>query len=203
MKQEINLVTCLPQEKPKPFMFRQICTISGIFLFLLLLFSGISLWKTKFLDKEYQSLSNQAYLMDAKLKALKKNHASLIEGEVLLQQLSQFSDSIEAKKNIVSILSSRKSIFNIEGFSQYFTVLAKNTLTNVWLTKIQIKAGGEKMVLLGNAKQSSDVLAYISKLNETAMFVDRPFRLSQLTHGTSKASGVGFTIVSTLAKDGA
>lgn len=200
MKQHVNLIHCLPEERPESFLAKKIVALGVLFFIILLVYTSVMIWESNKLNRVFQVLSQRTMLLSAQLELFKKKNSDLIKGTLLLEQLTDFADSIEAKKQIVSILSSRKSVFNVDGFSQYFSVLSETTPANVWLTRIQVRQGGKTIVLLGKALKSSDVLAYMASLNETTTYKARPFRLSQLTHENNSSQVVGFSIISVLAE---
>jgi hypothetical protein len=198
MKQQINLAKCLPKDRPQSLLTTQIIWIGVIFLISLFAYFGFSLRAEKQLQKNVTQLSTKNMKTSAQLQSFKKNHPDLVEGKLLEDQLSAFADNINAKKEILSVLSTRKNVLNIEGFSQYFSALANTPSPGTWLTNIDIKKGGKTIVLKGYTINQGQLLEYVNNINTDKAFMERTFRLEHLSQENAKNSRNGFTIISEL-----
>lgn len=73
----------------------------------------------------------------------------------------------ETKKQAIQLLSD-KTLTNVHGFSQYLTAIAKQSREGLWLEKIKLSYGGERVELNGKTKQPEFLFQYIQRLsNET------------------------------------
>lgn len=201
MKQQINLARCLPQDKQQSLLTMQIIWIGIIFLVSLLVYFGFSLWAEKQLQEAVTQLSTKNMKISIQLQSLKNKNPDLIKGKLLEDQLSDFADNIKAKKEILSVLSTRKNVLNIEGFSQYFSALANTPSPGTWLTSIDIKKGGKTIVLKGYTINQSQLLEYVNNINTDKAFMKRTFRLEHLSEADAKKNRNDFTIISELEDD--
>jgi hypothetical protein len=79
---------------------------------------------------------------------------------------------------------------NVEGFSPYLAALARQTMSGVWLTGIEIRGGSEALVLKGRVVDGDLVPSYIRHLNREPLFRGRTvseLRLSAKNESAAKA----------------
>ena len=62
------------------------------------------------------------------------------------------------------------------GFSAYFGGLARNTLDGLWLSNVALSAGGEEMLLKGQATEPQLVPRLLQTLAHEQAFAGRTFR---------------------------
>lgn len=78
---------------------------------------------------------------------------------------------------------------NTEGYSQYFTALARQVNGELWLTGVSIQGAGNQIGLRGRAMEPSLVPAYISRLTRETSMRGKGFGALQITRGTLATQG--------------
>lgn len=181
MKQQINFLDQLPKDKTTPLVTTHIVRLAIILSVALITFTLFYSWLTKTLELRANNAELVKSITTIHISTLKKKHSEQFSEAFLSKQLKEISQDVKAKQKIISILSTQKNIPNIEGFSKYFTTLANNTLSNIWLTSIEISQGGEIIKLTGNAQNNDQVLAYLKLLNNASAFSKHPLKLLTLS----------------------
>ena len=70
---------------------------------------------------------------------------------------------------------------NVEGFAPYLAALARQTMTGVWLTGVEVGGPSRVLVLKGRVVDPDLVPAYIRQLNREPLFQGRTVSELRLT----------------------
>jgi hypothetical protein len=196
MKQHINFATQLPKRIIRPLQTKQIAVINVAFIIMLIAFSLYANGQNNTLRMQLNHIELKQQISAIELERLSDEFPKVISGEEAAEQLAKIAQKIEAKKKIIALLSSQKSVLNTEGFSSYFTLFAQNTNANIQLTNIHISNGGGKIRLAGNATSSDNVLHYMQRLNNDFLFENQPLHLIDITQPNPTSKTQQFVLYS-------
>jgi len=87
----------------------------------------------------------------------------------LKDKLTQLEVDLVNKQTVLNVLSEKK-LGNTEGFSKQFVGLARQTIKDLWLTKIHFLQGGTVLDIEGKAKQPTLVPQYLQALSSETIF---------------------------------
>jgi len=107
--------------------------------------------------------------------------------------MKQLSAKIETNNKLIAVLQNQ-SQGNTSGFSKYLEDLAYQYLENVWLTKINLRAGGTAITLTGKTSQPDLVPRLITILTKKSAFQQVYFQQVRLERVDEKQSQ-SFTFV--------
>lgn len=142
------------------------------------------------------SLSAQAAATEIKLGA---RQAKLAEVKVQFAPRQRSTtlgvEIVEAQETLTMLQNASATIKrggfgDTTGFSPYFRALARQRLDGVWLTDIDIAAGGERIGVQGNTVQASLVPQFIGRLAQEPVMQGKAFgKLDITTPVQSNATG--------------
>lgn len=195
MKQQINLLNAIPLSTKQVLGLKRILILCLIFIIILSGYQYFSYWLVAKLSQSVSQIEINQKISEHQLNSLKENFPEVASGKAVETQLQAIAEKIKAKKQIISLLSSKKTVLNTVGFSEYFTLFSETNKINVSLTSIHISSGGAKIRLTGETKSSDDVLGYIQILNKSHLFANQPLHLVDLSQSNSQGNKI-FTLYS-------
>ncbi|MEE9280435.1 MAG: hypothetical protein V3V67_09700 [Myxococcota bacterium] len=146
----------------------------GAVLALLLSLYGYSLWQTKKLEWQIQSLEANKKSQEALLTELERRMGNRSPDARLAAEVAALDLTVGGKNRLLEALASH-GLANREGFSEHLLGLARQRVEAVWLTRIQISNGGNTLVLGGSALTPEAVPQFIEQLAPEPAFVGREF----------------------------
>lgn len=99
----------------------------------------------------------------------------------------------ETKKQAIQLLSD-KALTNVHGFSQYLTAIAKQSREGLWLDKIKLSYGGERIELNGKTKQPEFLFQYIQRLSNETPIKGKLFNAFSLSKSKDDESALQFSL---------
>lgn len=91
---------------------------------------------------------------------------------VLADEIARVEEQLRARRGLLAGMQGGVG-GNVEGFSPYLTALARQTMTGVWLTGVEIGSPSGDLVLKGRVLDGGLVPAYIRQLNREPLFQGR------------------------------
>jgi Tfp pilus assembly protein PilN len=198
--QQINLYQAELHTTQKILSASKAMAYAGFVLFILAFISAAQWWQQ----------NNQ----QERLTAIKQNKEQLLKQiEVLSAELAATSDDSEFKKVLVEKekeLKNKKLVLtvlagqkfgNTRGFAEQFSGLARQHIEGIWLTYLDIHAGGSKLNLQGSTFTPDSVPLYLQNLSNEPSFKGVEFKtfLMERNKGSSR---VDFDIRSTQKETG-
>jgi hypothetical protein len=204
MRQQINLYLAIPKRVIVQLPAKMISKICLILLICVLGFSVYGFLRNRALVREFQEVEVRTQAAAEKVKQLTKKYAEDPEILSLTKKIAHFKGDIEIKSRLLMILEHPISL----GFSDYLDVLSQQIIPNVWLTYITIAQTAESnvMTLVGKAYELEYITQFMQKLENSSIFANRNFNLSQVTRLDSKEHAdqvdekkqiLGFTMIIT------
>lgn len=149
---------------------------------LLLLMIGVLLIVSAY--DYFKSQNQQSYLSDLKLQreklqlrlaSEKQNAPSMLVDNKLQQQVARFKKEVVVKQQVLDALSGQ-SFGNTSGFSNYFRGLSEQNVVGLWLTKLNITAGGKHIGLTGSAFRPELIPDFLKNLSDDKVFKGTDFQ---------------------------
>ncbi len=181
MKTRINLY--LPQLRPVKEILSLKQSVSYMITSVLLVF--ISIGALNYLDdmstQARVGLQSELSIEEQILADKAKELAAVTTTTPLLKDIEQVKVKIAEKKKVLSVLKTEFAD-NI-GFSVLFEGLTQLAMNNVWLTRIESKAG--KLSFGGSALKSKNIPKWVKTLESSAAFSGHSFSNLDITREDS------------------
>ena len=193
--QQINLLQSELRSLQKGLSVKNAASFVGIFLAVIGLITTIQYW--------------QKYSQQQNLLASKQEKEQLVKDiQVISTEITGLSDDSEYKKILLvkeQELHNKEKVLtaltgqefgNTKGFAEHFTGLSRQHVDGLWLTSLDIHAGGEKLNLQGSTFTPEYVPRYLQNLSDESSFKGVEFKtfLMERDKGSSR---VDFDIRST------
>jgi hypothetical protein len=104
---------------------------------------------------------------------------------VLAEEIARAEEQLRLRRELLENMQGGMGA-NAEGFSQYLTALARQSMNGVWLTGVDIDRPTGELLLRGRVLDGDLVPAYIRRLNQEPIFKGRPVTEMRLA---AKADG--------------
>lgn len=177
MNQQINLYQPLFRRQKKVFAFRTLVQITVIAVLGMLLMTAYGHWQTRLLDRQLAQLQSQEQTAVARLADLGRQHPNASAQQT---ELARLRAALNAKQQILDRLAN-ESVGNTAGFSAQLTGFARQTLDGLWLTDIELAAGGQELRLAGNTNAPELMPRYLQKLASEESLTGLRFREVRLS----------------------
>ena len=187
MSQQINL---LGQVQAAPALSAKRALIGLGMMFALFLGYGVFAWfATARLAETAEQGNSQLAAEKAKLKTLEQKIAARPKLADILAEIAALKAQAVESQQILNVL--RDGGGSSEGYSGYFTTLARVTEDGVWLTGVKIGNAGKTVSIAGHSLRQESVLRYAQRLNEKFSDYGVQFGAMELTPEAVKADGSG------------
>lgn len=175
MKPQVNLFALLPPPKVPKVSFVRVLLVSVIFILCLGFFHYYERQAYQGLEKQALVLQQTRASLAMKIKRLSQQNTG--------QGYTPSAENIEKlrqrliHKQVLSNYLKRYQLGAGEGFSKILFMLAKVHEPGVWLTRIHITGGGNKIYLRGYALRSNLITTYLSRLSNNPAFKKMAFEV--------------------------
>lgn len=161
-----------------------------------LLVTAVLTWQS-LADLQFQrhQLQQQLQVATAEVSLLKGQLPNPQSNSLLEQQLQQSQTVFQSLSHIVEMLADDQSD-QTQGFSRYFTALANQSDSKVWLSRIEINASNNRLSLQGSTFQADLIPALLQRLQQTEVFKGRHFSKMQIGQTKDAPEQVDFSVSS-------
>lgn len=196
MIQEINLYQPMFRRERKVFTAVTLAQITGV-VFLALM--AIYAWQevsTTHLEARLGQLRTQQEQATKRLSALLTERTRV--SPALSKAVADARATVARQEAALEILS-RPSQSNTEGFSRPLKALGRAVIPGLWLTHLELDAGGTEITLGGRMSAAARLPRYLDALGKQAPFARQRFALLHIEREKKHPDTLGFTL-STVAK---
>jgi len=197
MIQQVNLYQdCLNQGPEKPAINQYISSLIAITL--LLFFYSIYLFIDLNNTKDNLIISKQQ-LSDAEtqVQLLQVKYPKQQINDLLKQEISRSRNTLSSLSQVIQLLSDKTSD-QTQGFSRYFSALARQSISEVWLRKITINGQRDSLTLQGSTYNPDKIPVTLQKLRDEAVFQGKIFTRLNMAQAQDNNNQINFA-VSTLS----
>lgn len=199
MKQSINLYQSTLQPEQDAFGFNRVLWGLGALVLLLTLYSGYlgyDLYQAQAaLDQAQQQLQRQQQTLT------QLEDAASGEGQQVLlsHDLKQTENRLKLYNQLIQVLSGPEAAK--ANFSEVLEGLGRQRVDGVWLTRIELAAGGEQLAIEGQSLAPEHVPQLLLQMKSEPVFGGRTFAELVLERRDEDARVLEFSIRSHLQED--
>jgi hypothetical protein len=165
--------------------------------FLMMMASGLSLYALYANRAELEKLQTQAQESKAHLQQVRVQFPSQQVDALIIQELQQIQKKYQNLSQLYELLTDLQSDRAL-GFSRYFTVLAEQADSNIWLTGIQFNSETANLTLKGSTFKPEHIPLLLKRLQNTRAFKGRHFAKLSILQSHDIAEQVDFNVSSSL-----
>jgi len=196
MIQQVNLYQeILQQNSVRPVINRYIIGSTVVILLLIgmSIYSAVNLNNTK---NSLQQAKQQLREAETRVQLLQVQYPKKQINTLLTQEISRSQNILASLSRVIHLLTDKESD-QTQGFSRYFSALARQSIPDVWLTTIYIDAQTNNLQLLGSTYIAEKIPAFIQKLHNESVFQGKHFERLIMSQVEESENQIDFTVSST------
>lgn len=195
--QQVNLYQDRLKQNEKTVINPYIASVAAVLILLL----GFSIYL--FIDRNdtknsLKTTRQQLLAAETQVQLLQVKYPKQQINSLLKQQISRSQNTLASLSRIIKLLSD-KSSDQTQGFSRYFTALAQQSISEVWLRNIAIDAQNSTLTLQGSSYNPDQIAVLLQKLHDETIFQGKVFAKLVISQAQDSNNQVDFT-VSTLTE---
>jgi hypothetical protein len=182
MKQQINLYQTAPSTWESSLPATTLIKFTVGLLVVLVaasVYTGVMAWMQ---DEKLAEVREQKDVLSRQLAGLAKQEAERTADPEFAARVDALQEEVGSKTQLVDSLSARV-VGDTRGFSSLLAGLARQHVDGVWLKKIEIGNGGQRLSLVGSALRADGVPELLEQLSSEGAFVGREFKTFELQLG--------------------
>jgi hypothetical protein len=195
MIQQVNLYQEIFQSRSRPVINPYILGLTVVLLVLI----GISVYITVNLNSTKYSLQQakqQLRKAETHVQLLQVQYPKQQINTLLTQEISRSQNVLASLSQVIHLLTDKKSD-QTQGFSRYFSALARQSIPDVWLRTIYINAQTNNLELQGSTYTAEKIPVFIQKLQNESVFQGKHFEKLIITQSKESENQIDFTVSST------
>lgn len=174
MSQQVNLYHEKFRRRKKSFsaltmLYAGVLVMAGI-----LLLTGLNLWQAWTLKQELARVEQRHAFALKRLEGILREHPPRTASPELSAQVTQLEGMVKASRHTQEILQ-RDMFRDSQGYSVYLMALARQSVTGVQLTDIEIPGAGRQLLLRGRTTQEAMVMRYLQRLSREQVLAGMEF----------------------------
>ncbi len=163
-------------------------------------YGGWLQWSLHQAQARVQTQENQQSELQTQLKAQQAELAKRQQSPILRRQRERLQRELRAKRHVLQTLTG-DAAGNRAGFSTYLEGLAAAPVEGLWLTQVEIAAGGDQLNVRGAVLRADGVPRLLRQLGGIEVFAGHEFQTLQLKRSEQQPSQLTFLLL-TLPEDG-
>jgi len=193
MMQQINLYQPIFRKQKRLFSAVALLQVSLVVLAGLFLITIYSYWQRATLEDDLAQLKVRETDMTARVETLNMQYPQSIKSKQLEHRVAQAEAEILDKR---AALAKLRELNLGEGgeFSAYLEGLARQRITDLWLTSILISQGGSHLLLKGSALDPATVPRFLQRLSSETVFNGKQFKSLLMSRPEKEPWHVDFSV---------
>ena len=196
MIQQVNLYQEILKQNPsRPVINRYILGLSVILLVLI----GISIYLAVDFNNTKNNLQQskqQLIEAETRVQLLQVRYPKQQINTLLTQEITRSQNILTSLSRVIHLLSDKKSD-QTQGFSRYFSALARQSISDVWLRTIYINGQTNNFKLEGSTYIAEKIPVFIQKLRNESVFQGKHFEQLKMSQAEESENQIDFTVSST------
>lgn len=188
MSQQINLFDeRFRRQKPHLSARTMVQALAAVFV-VALAFQALYAYQNRSLQSTLAQTDQRATELRDQTIRFAKEFTAQGRSSALTDEIARVEERLRTRRGLLAGMQGGAG-GNVDGFSPYLTALARQTMSGVWLTGVEIGSSGE-LVLKGRVMDSALVPAYIRQLRKEQPFAGRAvseLRVSAKSESEKKA----------------
>jgi uncharacterized iron-regulated membrane protein len=198
MTQQINLYLDEFRQRTDPLDAKHIGMGVIALLVILAAVSAGLVWQARQVEARVAGLERERDTAQAELTRQQERLQSLRAQQENDGQLRRLRAELAAKQRLVDYLESGR--FGTRGgFSDWLEALARNRVEDLWLARVELRAGGSRLRVAGHALAPETVPTFLSGLAEHEAFSGYRFRTMRIDR-TEEGDRLDFLLASDRTK---
>ncbi len=178
--QHLNLYSELDRAVEPPFSGRQqMWIVCAVFVVMLLVY-GVLLIGSQSLQSERDALAERQETISEQLAELNARKAKLEKDNNLESEIALLLNDIQFRRQLLASIDPNSQQVEA-GFSGHLEGLARQHITGMWLTEIELQEGGQNLALTGRTRAPEFVPRYLQNLATETIFSGRQFRVFKMS----------------------
>lgn len=187
--QQVNLLTALPKPEKVFFPFRQIVTVCGGLIVLLMLVALFNIWDIAKVKTRLGTVKNEKTTASQTLIQLKQKYPTELAQIQIKQKIEALEKELADKKQHLGKIH---KLIQAHAFAKYFIALASATPSGAWLTQIIIDNDRDSITLKGKVLNPNVATQFLADLRKTAVFKNTEFTVFRINKSADKNGTIDF-----------
>lgn len=199
MHQQINLYQPIFRREEKVFSAK---TLLIAFVAAVVVFSSVYVyarWNVYALEKESQRLKITYANELERVDSLASRYPLKQKSRVVEDEVSRLQQELTAKQFLIKTLSGR-AIGNSNGFSSYFSGVARQRIQGLWIRQFELQNGGDVIGIHGSTIAPEFVPQFLLQLSSEESFSGSNFRIFSMKRDETEKNTVNFSLRTTTAE---
>ncbi len=193
MIQQVNLYRHFAKKKQATPAFNQYL-YGLIFATLLLVGFSFYLWVSlKSSQTDLQLAKQNLQNIEKQINLLQQQYPKQTINSRITQEIAEQQKILTSLSQVIHLLNDKDSD-QLQGFSRYFSALARQSIVDVWLSKIYINADMQSLLLKGSTFYPGKVPVFLKNLQLEATFKGKSFENLIMLQAEKNPSQLNFTI---------
>lgn len=191
--QQINLYQPMFRKQEKVFSAVTMLQISVLLVIVLAAIYGYSWWSFKPIETELARVETEQRRLQQEIERIRATSPPPVPSRLLEQEVARLSDELARMQQVKHAISGAR-FGNQEGFSSFLEGLARQHVSGLWLTHVNLSHGGTRVTLSGKAVSAELVPVYLQRLAGEQAFSGMSFNLLEVTRSQSDPSLIEFSV---------
>ncbi len=179
MTQQINLYLDEFRQRTDPLDAKHIGVGVIVLLVILAAVSAGLVWQAREVEARVAELERERATAQAELSRRQERLQALQAEQDNDEELRRLRAELAAKQRLADYLESGR--FGTRGgFSTYLEALARNRVANLWLARVELRSGGNRLRVAGHALDPETVPSFLSGLADQEPFSGYRFRTMRI-----------------------
>lgn len=198
--QQINLLQPELRTSQKRLPLNKALTYTGVLVAVIAVVSGVQWWQQYSQSQNLIAAKQDEKKLLKQIETVTSEIAAMSDDSDFKRVLLEKEQELNNKTNVLTVLSGQK-FGNTKGFAEQFTGLSRQHVDGLWITALNIHAGGSKLNIQGSTYSPEQVPRYLQNLGNETSFKGVEFKtfLMERDQGSSQ---VNFDIRSTQKEAG-
>lgn len=185
MSQQINLYSPIFRRQEKKFSAFAMLQAIIVILAGVALLAGLNFWRVMVLRSDLKNVEQRQTAVMKQFDDAKHQFKPRIGDPKLEEEVAKLEAILAVSGPAQAIL--RRDIFGeSRGYSTYFVALARQSVSDLWLTGIEITGAGQTIQLSGRARVPERVPQYLQKLSSEKVLSGSEFKVFRLDRPEEK-----------------
>ena len=167
----------------------------GLVVVVLALVSGGLAWRAHSAERTAAELADRRDSLQAELEPLRERVQAATGDDQPDQAIENLRRELAAKQRLIEHIDARTGR-DRPPFSAYLEGLARSHVAELWLDRVELKAGGGSLRLAGHARDPERVPTLLDRLAERAAYSGHNFRTLRMTRAEDDSGQLDFTLAS-------
>jgi hypothetical protein len=179
VSQQINLFNPIFLKQRQVFTADHIAQMLGAIVVGALLLVAFGAYRVSRMEREVAAAQAHASAREAALTKVKAEFAPREKSKFLQDEAARLQAELAAMREAEDVLKGG-DLGNTFGYAEYFRAFARQNVSGLWLTGLEIVGAGREISVRGKALQASLVPGYIARLTQEPILRGKTFGSLQI-----------------------